>query len=281
MEKMDMNNGKSIFALERRIELKDAFDGIIENFQETLIASNLFGVSSLLSCLLLSIKTWPYRDGALTVEKYAKYHGFSFNGKTDEDICYTLELLLNLYYWFIRCESMQRLSHYGRGNSTSPITECQSCMENVSFLLEQLNYVVRERLVDGKFPQYIIAKREVEVDALIEHVPELSEILLAYLDFRNQNNVESKIHILNQIAKFLEPKRKAYNNTFYSSICDDLFFVFNNCGIRHNNDKQLVLTDEQQIEICDKTFKAAIHLLQKENIDEFQQYIKELKGLLN
>lgn len=129
-----MNNRKSIFELERRMELKDVFDGIIDNFKETNISSKMFSVSSLLNCLFLSIKTWPYRNGATQVKKYAQYHGFCFNGKSDEDMFYTLELLLNLYYWFIRCESLRRIECYGRGNSYSPAIECQYCMENINSL---------------------------------------------------------------------------------------------------------------------------------------------------
>jgi len=272
-----MNNRKSIFELERRMELKDVFDGIIDNFKETNISSKMFSVSSLLNCLFLSIKTWPYRNGATQVKKYAQYHGFCFNGKSDEDMFYTLELLLNLYYWFIRCESLRRIECYGRGNSYSPAIECQYCMENINSLLAQINYVIRERCIDGNFPQYIITKRDVAVDTVIDAVPELAEVLLSFLDFRNQNDVESKKQILNQIAKFLEPKRKEYRGTCYSAICDDLFFVFNNCNIRHNNDKKLALSSKQQMEICDKTFKASIHLLQKENAEEFQQFVEKLK----
>lgn len=271
-----MNDRKSIFQLERRIGLKDAYDGIIDNLRETLVASQMYSVRPLLECLLLAIRTWPYRDGSLTVENYAKFHGFLFNGKSNEDMCYTIELLLNLYYWFIRYESIQRTVHSGRGNATSPVNECQQCMENIYFLLEQVNYVVRESIINDIFPQYVISSRDVDVDAVLDAEPELAETLLAYLDFRNQN-IEAKKHILNQIARFLEPKRKLYNDTCYSKVCDNLFYVFNNCGIRHNNDKQLELTDVKQIEICDKTFKAAVHLLQKEKIDEFQQIVKELK----
>lgn len=271
-----MEGRKSIFELERRIALKDAFEGVLADMRGTYVPTGS-GVKRLLAAVVETIKTWPYRDGASSVSDFAKYHGFEYNGGTDNDLIYSFELLLNLMMWSAHCEKMCSVV-YPATKNTFLENEHQRCLDNIMYLLTQLNLSVREKLMDGRFSQYIITKRDEDVDAVLEIVPELSELLLSYLDVRNQANVEAKKYILNQIAKFLEPKRSTYDGTNYSKLCDDLFYIFNNCGIRHNNDKQIELTVEQRMNIYDKTFKAAIHLLQKENIELFHQEVKSLKG---
>lgn len=271
-----MKNRKNIFELENRINLRDAFDNVIDDLNQTNVLSSLFGLESMYACLEAGIKTWPYRGAATTINMFARYRGFSFSDRTDEDILYSLELLINLLHWVVACEKNHYSSRLLRSDSSDFIEKCKCCFMNIRYLLEQRNMFVRKLDSDENFSKYVITKRDVDVDAVLETVPELSEILLSYLDIRNQN-IEFKKAALNHIAAFLEPKRKQYDGTQYKSLCDDLFYAFNNCGIRHNNDQQVKLPDERQMDLFDEIFKAAVHLMQKEKMETFQQIIKSLK----
>ena len=141
-----------------------------------------------------------------------------------------------------------------------------------------VNMRVRKITMKGT-PQYVISKRDAQVDAVIEAVPELSEVLLSYLDVRNRNDEDAKKAVLKAIADYLEQRRKDnyYKGTEYNSLCEDLFTVFNNASIRHQNKQQWKLKTSARITLYDQTFKAAIHLLQKEDVDAFQAAVKDVK----
>lgn len=271
-----MEGRKSIFELERRILLQDAFKGVFADLLNTRINSGLYGMNSLYSIMSTEIKDWPYRDGATSMSMYANYHGFVFKGKSDEDILYSFELLINLLQWVFIHEKTYCLKY-----SVTVSSEFQRCFENIDFLLEQLNWVIREKHVKNNFPQYIITKRDVDVDSVLATVPELSETLLSYLDVRNQNDIWAKRIILKQIADFLEKKKPVYDGTEYRNLSRDLFMVFNKCNIRHNNDEQIEMDDKQRMALYDQTFKAAVHLIRKETVDEFRQNVEILKTKIN
>ena len=137
----------------------------------------------------------------------------------------------------------------------------------------------RYRRIDNKntTPKYIIGKRNANVDAAIEYVPDLAEVLLSYHDIRNQKDENVKKLILKAIADYLEPIRKRFTGTSYAILCDDLFIIFNKCSIRHNNKDQWKLNKKERMSIYDDTFKAAIHLFQMDQVKEYKDRISELK----
>ena len=152
--------------------------------------------------------------------------------------------------------------------------KCTNYIEDIEFLLEQINMKVRVVTTDKAFPKYVITKRDLNVDTALENVPELAEVMLSYLDVRNLDDLIQKRIILKQIADYLEPQRSTYKGTHYKNLCDDLFKVFNSCGIRHNNEHQISMNEEQRKQLYDATFKAAVCLLQTENIRTFQALAK-------
>ena len=77
---------KSIFDLERRVDLRNAYNTVIGDLKTTIVNPNAYIGKTLLSCLDAGIKTWPYRNAANTIEMYARSHGFSFYGRNDSDM---------------------------------------------------------------------------------------------------------------------------------------------------------------------------------------------------
>ena len=162
--------------------------------------------------------------------------------------------------------------------SSTIVEECARCIENIEYKLEMVNMRVRE-ITTGETPQYVISKRDANVDVVIEAVPELAEALLSYLDVRNRNDENAKKAVLKAIADYLEQKRKdkCYQGTEYNRLCENLFAVFNNATIRHKNSQQWKLKKPERMKLYDQTFKAAIHLMQKEDIDLFNSIVSDLK----
>ena len=253
---------------------------MFEDLNSTVVYSFVYGDHTLIRCLEEGIKDWPYRRASNSIRAYAHSLNFTYPGRTDADKIYCFELLANLINWVSSNEInyLSRRKLTGKGKSRL-ITECKRCYDNIEYYLEQLNMNIRTHNVVDNFPQYRIGKRDVDVDVVLEAVPELADILLSYLDIRNQNDIEAKRLILKQIADFLEPKKvsKIYDGTCYHTLCDDLFYIFNNFSIRHNNDDKIKLTQKDLMGLYDSTFKAAVHLFQKEFVDRFHHNVQCLK----
>lgn len=269
---------KTIFDLERRNDLVTDFNWTVIDLEKTFVTTKSLGELSLKQLLNDCIKTWPYRQGANSIPSYASALGFDIYETEDEtDILYNYELFLNLLNWAPTYD-MNRASMVLFDDSSTVREECARCVENIEYKLEMVNMRVRE-ITTGETPQYVISKRDANVDAVIEAVPELSEALLSYLDVRNRNDEDAKKAVLKAIADHLEQKRKdkCYQGTEYNRLCEDLFTVFNNASIRHKNLKQWKLKKSERLKLYDQTFKAAIHLLQKEDTDSFNILVNNLK----
>ena len=269
---------KTIFELERRTDLVSDFRFTVTDLEKTNVITKSLGNMSLNQLINDCIKTWPYRQGASSIPSYASAKGFDIYDIDDEtDILYNYELFLNLLHWAPTYDR-NRADMLSFDDSSTIAEECARCIENIEYKLEMVNMRVRE-ITTGETPQYVISKRDANVDAVIEAVPELAEALLSYLDVRNRNDEGAKKAILKAIADYLEQKRKdkCYQGTEYNRLCENLFAVFNNATIRHKNSQQWKLKKPERMKLYDQTFKAAIHLMQKEDIDLFNSIVSDLK----
>ena len=271
---------KSIFELERRCNLDEEFDLIVSDLRKTPIKSCAIASKSLEMLLDSCIKTWPFRQGATSIDSFAKSHGFfSYDAYSDEEMLYYLELIVNLLHWAPFYES--NLTDYldmSMLDDSTVTMECDRCIENIEYLLERLNMRIR-KIEKMPISQYVITKRDAQVDTVIEAVPELSEALLSYMDIRNQKDENAKKTVLKAIADYLEDRHKSkyYKGTAFASLEDNIFTVFNKVGIRHGDKKQWKLSKPARMKLYDQTFTAAIHLLQMEDVKNFNDTVSDLK----
>ena len=103
--------------------------------------------------------------------------------------------------------------------------------------------------------------------------------MLSYLDVRNRDDEDAKKAVLKAIADYLEQKRKdkLYQGTEYNQLCENLFTVFNNASIRHKNSQQWKLRKPERMRLYDQTFKAAVHLMQMEDVKSYNNAVSALK----
>lgn len=270
---------KSIFDLERRMDLLDEFREIRDDMANTKIAINKLKTETVLAALDESIKDWPYRAGASSIISFIEKRCYDKELKpffTEEEIAlYYLELYYNLLCW--APEHFESVSDaFDLRIGQRPISDSlRRFLENISYSLEQCNMRVRE-IEMTYFPQYIISKRDASVDSTLEVAPELSDVFLSYLDIRNQKDEKFKKNAIKSIADYLEPKEKSFKGTGYSSLCNDVFNAFNNLTIRHNNNRQKTVRKADRIKVYDALFRMSLHLIQKEQIDEDQLFVKSI-----
>lgn len=270
---------KSIFELERRRNLAEDLNKVYSDFENLTIVDSNFNRMTLMDYLDESIKDWPYRQGATDIDGFFLTHGIDEESDDPASVLLILELYINLLYWAPQHE-VKAAGLKAFGSETTVSGECNRYLENISFFLEQSNYQIREVETDIDCLQYVISKRDANVDAVLESVPELSENLLSYLDVRYESDEDHKRSVLKAIADYLEPRHKAkiFKGTEYYQLSEDLFTVYNNCNIRHAN-KWFTkkYRKPKRMKIYDETFKMSIHLLQMDDHYRFKEEMKSLK----
>ena len=226
----------SIFTIERRKDFREAFSTFYADLQSPVTTSNGDDYKMLLY-LERCLRYWPYRCGATGINDYLQNIGVDITSpKEDKDRLLTLELIINLLHWALK----QDYNDYQNTEFSISLKkndlkdETERLLHNAAYILEQCcNMTIREEACSG-FPKYYITKRSALVDVAVVATPELSEILLGYLDMRNAENVEFKKTALTTIYRYMEPHRKEYKGFPCSSISEEFFTSMNIFGIRHN-----------------------------------------------
>lgn len=270
-----MRGRKSIFDLERRSDLLTDYSRLIEDMKKATIHSKSMKDRPLYAFLDESIQDWPFRQATSSMNLYLSNLNVNKPGEEIIDTIYSLELIINLLEWAPIHDANISNPLSGLTWDCDVSSVCNRFIENIEFILEQNNMAVREFGKEAPL-QYRIYKRRAEVDAALESVPELSELLLSYLDVRNENDEAHKKLVLKELADYLEPRRKQYNGGMYKGLSDDVFTVFNKCNIRHNDANQVKLRKPQRMKLYDNTFKMCLHLLQVEEVSDYKKQIKEL-----
>ena len=280
---MTSKKRKSIFELERRTDLVDDLESLLNDFNDTKVRDSnglFYTVEEYLdSCIV----DWPYRQGATSINSFLESHGIDESG---EDITTTLlifETYINLLHFAPKHNELTPGAKIYDDEENITKT-CCLYLENITYFLEQGNYSVRtiQKNNNDYYNQYVIYKRDANVDAALECAPKLAETLLSYLDIRNSGNEEFKRTSLKVIADYLEPIRKVdkYKGTEYNKLCDTIFMVFNKCNIRHNNPEFKKIAKKERIKIYDATFKMSVHLLQFDDVQKYKNDIPKLEDKL-
>lgn len=267
----------SIFTIERRKNFSESFTKFYEDLQ-TLVNTSSGVKYKIIDYLNYCIRYWPHRCGATGLDDYMREIGVDItHAEENKDLLLILELLINLLHWAPK-QNTNDCSGFDISFIKNEVkNEAERLIENTEYLLEQCcNMTVRE-VDDDEFPKYYITKRSAQVDAAVEMVPDLSDVLLGYWDIRNADDSAYKEKALIAIYGYLEPKRKGYNGTSCSTICEEFFACMNSFGIRHKTKNQVGINYVERNDIYDKLFYMALYVLQSENVNEFKDEMKALR----
>lgn len=274
----------SIFTIERRIELSEAFDKCLNDIRNITIIINKGCYNqrreNLFNYLEYCLKNWPFRMGAVGFEDYFSQINIDFfRTQKDEDILYILELMINLLYWAMIQEKKD--AEFNISLSSSEVQkEAFRIIENISYIVEKsCNMRIREKYDKNKEEKYyVLSKRDVEVDSVLETAAELSEILLGYYDIRNMNDKEYKRRAIEAIYRYLEPHRKKYKGLSCGAVSEEFFNSVNAFGIRHNTKSQKKIHYKKVNSIYDELFKMGIYVIQCEKVNQYKDEISNLRN---
>ena len=143
--------------------------------------------------------------------------------------------------------------------------------ENINAFIEHFGY--EKYSLDEEEQIILIEKNPAAISAAEISEPEIAKKIIQYNHYTLKGDIESKKEILITLANEVEPRRKELERV-NSSLSDDLFFMFNNVNLRHNN-----------IEPNDKNYRPFIADMDKSSLeswyDETYQMILLAKLLLD
>lgn len=272
---------ESIFTIEKRIDFNTAFADFLSDMDKSSVEVSVGNRIKVSKYLDRCMRYWPYRCGATGIEEYLKAIGIDINNPNPkEDALLMMELFINLLHWapeqYYKDTSDDVFGLSFQKNNVEK--ESERLIDNAKYILEQCcNMRIREVSNGDSFPQYRIIKRSAQVDAAVEAVPELSDMLLGYLDIRNADSREYKEAALTAIYGYLEPKRNTYKGLSCGSISEEFFSCMNSFGIRHKGKLQVKIHYTKRNAVYDKLFKMALYVLQTPDVNEYKDEMKALR----
>lgn len=250
---------KSIFDIEIRVDISTEYNNlknVLLERESLYFNGSWYSLYKFLNDEVFPV--WKHKGLFIDFQDFLEKMdiNISSNNCDEEKLLYMLELLVNIWPLTKKKLDFTHSEYFSK--------RVIGYMElSIPTILEKLNYQTIEE--KGIFK---IVKRDADVDSIIEHVPKIASLLLEYNDIRN-NNIKSKRNILKEIDLYIEEKKNLYksiNNATYESIQR----IVNELGVNHPIHKEYKDMPEQ--EICkwyDKCFKAMIHLIRCEEINEF------------
>lgn len=181
----------------------------------------VYGVLSLAEIFNNKFRYWKYKNTYINVEEILEDIGLSAN--TNNECC--LKDILNLIELIKNAEKFcQYEKSYVNSNAT--------IFQNSNYILDKLGYTT----IEEEDYKILLVKKDVDAleTALEVESQELSTLILSYIDFRIEKDIEEKRRILSGLGKYLEPKRKEIKN-LSSNLEDTIFLILNKMNIRHNN----------------------------------------------
>lgn len=283
---MDMGKVKekrrNIFEIERRDDFANEFAIFFEDVVKSVVGTSSGKTMKMMEYLEYCMRYWPYRRAATSINDYLLQINVDMtNPKSDIDLMLIMELLINLLHFANKMDEMDR-NHLeiSWGTSDDMQKETGRLLQNADYILEQCCNM-QVRLGDYKEgisePQYYICKRDADVDAAVESAPELANLLLGYMDVRNEKDKEYKEKVLTEIYRYLEPKRDKLKKSFVGAISEEFFAAMNKCDIRHNKGVQVKLHYTKRKALYDNLFRMALFVLQSEDVVKYKDEVKALR----
>lgn len=131
----------------------------------------------------------------------------------------------------------------------------RAALDNVNSCLDWLNF---ETKVSAKKDIVLVVEKNAAATSVAELVDEeLAYSIISYNHFLLKGNIDEKRKILFKLANEIEPRRNELEKINYT-LADNIFYMFNNLNIRHNN-----------IKIGDKHYKEYVAKMSKSELEEW------------
>lgn len=276
----------NIHKIERRGDLKEAYNRI-NNY---LLKNPIPFESNFYKVVNREIKHWELNQGALTIDDYFRDIGLNF-----EEICNQLwspsddsEYLL--YIQFVIELSLFLYSK--KRIEVSAIKYFLSWFKPLHRLVRTHLELVNFQITIENDETVIIHKRQVFVDTSIQSITDqkIQMLLLQYLDFRVEKNLEFKISTLITFYKYVEEHKNLSKTRVIIketeskeiNLIQEFKKICNIYNIRHypsqleNKNTLNNLSDDDLLELCDIAFHLFVEAIRIPEIYSIKERLIEL-----
>ena len=204
---------------------------------------------------------WKQRGHFLNLQDFLKgidYEGVKKKAANDVESLLTLiEIIYNI--WMLAYKAFDDM---GKNHSLEYYESYYHLKEIMDDLLKQYNYTV---YIDEKNEQVLVIEDNPAVTATAEIVDApLATEIIRYNHHALKGEIDLKKEILLKMALNLEPQRKELK-ALDSKLEDNIFFMFNNLDLRHNNHS-----------MQDKNYKEYVAKMDKEALENWYDELYQM-----
>ena len=210
---------------EQGINLRREYDRLYDLFYNQKVPSNLGNNYTLKDYVEINFLSVPFRKTCLSLDDFNSTYRFHFvQNPYGFDLNYLLSFCEYTYNFVIWMSQESELFKYGnRQSGQFYIYQIRSVIESIDYMQLTQGYIT---IFTPKKPEAIVASEIV--------APEISYKVLEYNHYTMKGDIARKRETLRILADKLEPRRielAAINK----ELANNVFFMFNNMNIRHNN----------------------------------------------
>ena len=227
-----------------------------------------------------------FRGTCLSIDEFNKMHGFHLEKEPSNfNIDHLVSLCEYIYNMLMAYQGVQGSMGYGYMTGIHAPINVQFYFMQINQIIEEIGYMHANEDGITIFVEKCPAAIAVAESDLIP--TNLSYRLISYHHYAMKGNIEAKKAVLVQLASILEAKRGDLRKVD-KVLESDLFYIFNNLNIRHNNisaedpGKYKAYVAQMSTENLEKWYDEAYQMcllafLQLENIDRKVEF-DQLKG---
>lgn len=210
---------------EQGINLRREYDRLYDLFYNQKVPSNLGNNYTLKDYVEINFLSVPFRKTCLSLDDFNSTYRFHFvQNPYGFDLNYLLSFCEYTYNFVIWMSQESELFKYGnRQSGQFYIYQIRSVIESIDYMQLTQGYIT---IFTPKKPEAIVASEIVS--------PEISYKVLEYNHYTMKGDIARKKEMLRILADQLEPRR-ADLTAINKELASNVFFMFNNMNIRHNN----------------------------------------------
>lgn len=170
---------------------------------------------------------FDFRGTCLNIEEFNNRHDFCFE---KEPIDFNIDLLVSFCEYIYNMIIAYRNALFGY--FTSQTIDVEFYCTHILMVIEEIGYM---QVNQDSFTVFVEKSQSAIAVSESELIPDnLSYKLISYNHHSMRGQLDEKKSILLQLANLLESERRKLNR-ISSVLEDDLFYIFNNLNLRHNN----------------------------------------------
>ena len=266
---------------DNKIDIKNEYIKLYNLFNEkkfNIYASGLVSIYDIIEDEFLS---FPFRETCLSIDEFNQKHNFVF---VENPNPFDIDILLNFIEYIynllllISCDSSSYLRY----------VDLNFYFEHIEKIIDLIGY--EKIYIDGV---YVFVEKSPAAVAVAESdlMPKESSYKVIFYNHHSlKGNLEGKKGIILKLAEILEGKQSDLHKA-NQQLKSDLFYIFNNLNIRHNNcdksakekykkvidempDDELEAWYDETYQMCLLAFLSIEHLERKNRFNELKNSIE-------